>query len=138
MAAISTDLIAVESSRSRSPRAASALGLRIGTAERRLLDAGARARRVREYTDACHALYGAVLESLASSGLVRYHASKTSGDYARELRRRGSPLAADFRTFGRSLEHAAYGRDTVSRAEFDDLLAGAERIVRAIRAAVAA
>lgn len=115
------------------------LGLRIGMAERR--DYWALARELSaagEYTDACHALYGAVLESFASSGLVRYHASKTSGDYARELRRRGSPLATDFRAFGRSLEHAAYGRDAVSRAEFDALFAGAERIVRAIRAGAAA
>jgi hypothetical protein len=46
-----------------------------------------------DYTGAAHALYQAVLRRLAGSERIRLHSSKTSGDYWRELRRRGSPAA---------------------------------------------
>jgi hypothetical protein len=61
------------------------------------------------HVEACHAVYVAVLAALARAGTLRFHASKTSGDYARELRQRGSPQAADFTAFVRQFERAVYG-----------------------------
>jgi hypothetical protein len=81
------------------------------------------------FTDASHALYGAVLEALTTAGVVRYHRSKTAGDYARELRRAGSPIAADFRTFGSSFDRLAFGQSPISRDDYDRLALLAERIV---------
>lgn len=78
--------------------------------------------------DASHVLYSALLETLSRSGTIRFHPSKTAGDYARELRRVGAPAASDFRDFARELDRAVYGRGTVTRAEFDVLLQAAEQI----------
>jgi len=78
--------------------------------------------------DASHVLYSALLETLSRSGAIRFHASKTAGDYARELRRAGAPTASDFLAFAREFDRAVYGRGTVTRAEFDALLLAAEQI----------
>lgn len=83
------------------------------------------------FTEASHALYSAVVEALTVAGVVRYHRSKTAGDYARELRRAGSPIAADFRSFGRSFDRVAFGQSPVSREDYDGLATLAERIVGA-------
>ena len=88
-------------------------------------DAATRGREARtfadagNFTEASHALYGAVVEALTVAGVVRYHRSKTAGDYARELRRAGSPIAADFRSFGRSFDRLAFGQSPVSRDDYD-------------------
>jgi hypothetical protein len=84
------------------------------------------------FIDASHALYAAVLESLSSAGAVKYHASKTTGDYWRELRRGGSPVATEFRSFGRDFDRAVYGRSAVTRDEYQRLLDAAERVVGAV------
>jgi hypothetical protein len=97
-------------------------------------DAWAAARELAargEFADASHALYSAVLETLSRSGTIRYHASKTAGDYARELRRAGAPIASDFRSFARELDRVVYGRATVTRSEFDGLFEAAEQIANA-------
>jgi len=97
-------------------------------------DAWAAARELAargEFADASHALYSAVLETLARSGTIRFHASKTGGDYARELRRAGVPIASEFRSFARELDRVVYGRVSVTRSEFDGLLAAAEQIANA-------
>ena len=52
------------------------------------------------FTEAAHALYRATVARLAAGGLVRLHESKTSGDYVRELRRRGAASHMVFRRFG--------------------------------------
>jgi hypothetical protein len=90
------------------------------------------------YADASHALYGALLYALTSAGLVRYHASKTTGDYARELRRGRSPLAEPVREFGRGFDRAVYGDTSVTREQWDALLAAAESIEHSIRPRAAA
>jgi Domain of unknown function (DUF4129) len=84
-----------------------------------------------QLVDASHVLYSALLETLSRSGAIRFHASKTAGDYARELRRAGAPTASDFHTFAREFDRAVYGRGTVTRAEFDALLHAAEQIAGA-------
>lgn len=61
------------------------------------------------FEDAAHALYRGVVESVARVERVRLDPSKTSGDYARELRARGSARLAEFRAFARRFDIAVYG-----------------------------
>jgi len=64
------------------------------------------------YTDAAHLLYRGLTERLAAAELIRLHTSKTSGDYARELRQKGSGAHADFRQFGRRYDRVIFGIGT--------------------------
>ena len=82
------------------------------------------------HLEACHAVYIAVLDSITRSGVVRFHASKTSGDYARELRRRGSPQAADFANFARQSERCMYGWSAPTHDDYAQLARSAESLVR--------
>ena len=82
------------------------------------------------HLEACHAVYIAVLDSITRSGVVRFHASKTSGDYARELRRRGSPQAADFTNFARQSERCMYGWSAPTHDDYAQLARSAESLVR--------
>jgi len=65
-----------------------------------------------DYTAAAHLLYRGVTERLAAAEQLRLHPSKTSGDYARELRTRGSPAHTEFRRFGRRYDHVLFGTGT--------------------------
>ena len=85
------------------------------------------------YTDACHALHAVVLEAITAAGAVKYHASKTNGDYARELRRRGAPIESDFRSFGWDFDRMVYGHAGATADDYQRLLDAAERIVRAVQ-----
>jgi hypothetical protein len=90
------------------------------------------------YAEASHAIYVAVLEVLTTAGVVRYHRSKTAGDYARELRHAGSPLAGDFRMFGRGFDHLAFGQaDAAAPEDYARLASLAERIVSSVHRAAA-
>jgi hypothetical protein len=74
--------------------------------------------------EAAHALYRGVVESLARTERLRLDPSKTSGDYARELRARGSVQLPAFRTFARRFDVAVYGHgrcDAGSIAELSGL-----------------
>src|SRR4051812_6319644 len=62
-----------------------------------------------QFTEAAHALYRATIARLATAGLVRPHESKTSGDYARELRWRSAPAYTPFRRFGARYDRIIYG-----------------------------
>ena len=62
------------------------------------------------FEEAAHALYRGVLASIAQREQLRLDPSKTSGDYARELRRRASPTLPAFRAFARRFEWTVYGR----------------------------
>ena len=62
-----------------------------------------------DYTAAAHLLYRGITERLAAAEQLRLHPSKTSGDYARELRSRGSPAHGEFRRFGRRYDHVLFG-----------------------------
>jgi uncharacterized protein DUF4129 len=81
-----------------------------------------------DYTGAAHALYQAVLRRLAGTERIRLHASKTSGDYSRELRRRGSPVAAPFQQFGRRFDRVIFGIGECSPEEFSAMLREASAI----------
>ncbi|MDQ6633343.1 MAG: DUF4129 domain-containing protein [Gemmatimonadota bacterium] len=73
------------------------------------------------YGEAAHALYHGVLASLAHAERLRLDPSKTSGDYARELRARRSAAHAPFRDFSRRFDAAVFGRDVCDAILIDDL-----------------
>jgi hypothetical protein len=83
------------------------------------------------FTEAAHALYRAAVVVLASHGLVLLHESKTSGDYARELRRRGSPVHASFRRFGQRYGRIIYGTGECSATDYAALLEDARTLAPA-------
>jgi hypothetical protein len=87
------------------------------------------------FTEAAHALYRAAVTMLAARGLVRPHESKTSGDYARELRRRGSPSYTPFRRFGARYDRIIYGAGVCSAADYRALLDDARSLTPVERAA---
>ena len=74
-----------------------------------------------DHDAACHALYAAVLDELTRRGAVRFHPSKTIGDYARELARRGAPVAPAFLTFARQFERIVYGPGVIAAEDFERL-----------------
>jgi hypothetical protein len=74
------------------------------------------------FTDAAHALLAALLAGFARRGEVRLHASKTAGDYARELARRGSPARGAFQQFRRRYDSAIFGTGACDAAEYAALL----------------
>lgn len=78
---------------------------------------------------ASHALYAAVIDALARSGAITLHSSKTSGDYARELFRRGAGQASEFRAFARYFDRVVYGAATVGPAEYARLVEMAQRFM---------
>src|SRR4051812_21338750 len=82
------------------------LGGRTGEDPWRAADALLVAGRLEE---AAHALYRGVVESVARAEKLRLDPSKTSGDYARELRVRGSTRLSTFRAFARRFDVAVYG-----------------------------
>lgn len=88
-----------------------------------------------KFTDAAHALLAALLAAIAAQGQLRLHASKTAGDYARELRRRGSPAHPRFESFRRRYDVAIYGRGEVTGAEYAGLLEDARPFIEGARAA---
>lgn len=87
------------------------------------------------YEEAAHALYRGVLLSLSVTERVRLDPAKTSGDYARELRRRGSSAYAPFRAFARRFDVAVYGNGARDAALIDDLRRLASGFVSRARAA---
>jgi hypothetical protein len=85
--------------------------------------------------EAAHAIYRGVLAGLAVAERLRLDPSKTSGDYARELHRRGSSAHAPFRAFGRRFDLVVYGRTPCDRAALDELIRLAEPFRARARAA---
>jgi hypothetical protein len=87
------------------------------------------------YEEAAHALYHGVLASVAQAERLRLDPSKTSGDYARELRARRSVAYAPFRDFSRRFDAAVYGRDVCDATLIDDLRRLASPLTSRARAA---
>jgi hypothetical protein len=83
-----------------------------------------------DYTEAAHLLYRAVTERLAAAEQIRLHPSKTSGDYARELRMRGSSVHNEFHQFGRRYDRVLFGIGTCDAAMYAGLREQATRIIR--------
>jgi hypothetical protein len=97
--------------------------------------AAERLAREARYEDAAHALYHAVLTTLAQGERLRLDPSKTSGDYARELRRRGSPAYGAFRAFARRFDVGVFGHGECDAAFVDELRRLAEPFAPRARAA---
>jgi hypothetical protein len=119
--------------RARSRRGAAGLGWELASFRRNGRDPWSRAQELAaagEFTDAAHALYGALLEAAARQQQLRLHPSKTVGDYVRELRGASSSLFARFREFARSYETVIYGIGFCDRERFERLRALAIPIVR--------
>jgi hypothetical protein len=81
------------------------------------------------FTEAAHALYRATIARLAATGLIRPHESKTSGDYARELRRRAAPSHAAFRRFGARYDRIIYGTGICDAENYGLLLQDARMVL---------
>lgn len=73
------------------------------------------------FAEATHALYRAVVESVARTDRLRLDPSRTSGDYARDLRARGSSRYGAFRSFARRFDVAVYGHGRCDAAAFTEL-----------------
>jgi len=80
------------------------------------------------YTEAAHALYGALLARVAARVPLRLHPSKTAGDYARDLRGTAPSIYGPFREFARSYEVVIYGLGECDRPRFEGLIDLAGRI----------
>jgi hypothetical protein len=81
-----------------------------------------------DFEAATHWLYGAVIESLGRSGSITLHSSKTSGDYARELARRGVPSSREFRAFARVADRVIFGTLRPDAQDYARMKSAAERI----------
>jgi hypothetical protein len=127
---------AVMGARARDDRAGSSRRRRGGVAASgdTWLAADALARDGR-YEDAAHALYRAVIHSVGARERLRLDPAKTSGDYARELRRRGAPSVAAFRAFIARFDVVVYGHRPADAVAFDELQALAAPFRAAARAA---
>ena len=101
----------------------------IGSARRDYWAAADELAAANDFVGGCHAVYLAVLDALARSGALAAHASKTPGDYARELRLRRSAAAAAFRAFARQFETAVYGPTQPVAATYQALRQSAERVI---------
>lgn len=82
-----------------------------------------------DYMSAAQALCASVLASCARRGEIKLHPSKTTGDYAREMKRRGAVSASGFQTFRSYYDLIVYDRQTCTAGEYNDLLARAQPIL---------
>lgn len=70
------------------------------------------------FAEAAHRLHAAVVTQLADGRHVRLHPSKTVGDYWRELRAGGDPLAAAYLAYSRTYEIVVYGDGRCDAARY--------------------
>lgn len=87
------------------------------------------------HLEAAHALCAALLAASARRGELTLHPAKTTGDYARELRRRGAPSERDFQRFRARYDRVVYDAQRCSADEYAALLADARPMLVKDRAA---
>lgn len=87
------------------------------------------------HEEAAHAMYRGVINGMALSEKIRLDPSKTSGDYARELRRRGSSSFVPFRAFVQRFDVAVYGHGGCDAGALQDLRALSAPFRAKVRAA---
>lgn len=88
-----------------------------------------------DHTAAAHVLFAALLAAIAARGEVRLHPSKTTGDYARELRRRSAASLRPFQAFRSRYDRVIYGDMRCSADDYAMLLREARALVAPERAA---
>lgn len=88
-----------------------------------------------DYTGAAHALFAALLAACAARGEIRLHSSKTTGDYARELRGRGSASLPSFQAFRSRYDRVIYGDLQCNAADYAALSREAQSLSLHERAA---
>jgi len=82
-----------------------------------------------DFTRAAHSLFAALLASCASRGELRLHPSKTTGDYARELRQRGIASQRGFQTFRSRYDRIIYGARECTATDYSALLSEARPLL---------
>lgn len=112
----------------RVPRKATVADLSALADAERLAQAG-------DFTAAAHALFAALLRACAARGEVRLHPSKTTGDYARELRRRNTPSLRPFQSFRSRYDRVIYGDMQCSAGDYAALSSDARQLLGGERAA---
>lgn len=123
--------------RARAQREHWAGGAREGRALRRT-DPWAEAERLAAagaFLEAAHQLCAALLAASARRGEVTLHPSKTTGDYAREMRRRRAPSEADFQRFRARYDRVVYDAQRCDAADWRALLDDARPLLARERAA---
>ena len=106
-------------------------------AVRRATDSMAEAERLAaagEYLTAAHQLCAAVLTASARRGEVTLHPAKTTGDYAREMRRRQAPSAPAFQRFRTRYDRVVYDAQACSADEYSQLVEAARPMLTRERA----
>jgi len=87
------------------------------------------------YLEAAHYLCIASLAASARRGEVTLHPAKTTGDYARELRRRGAPSERAFQAFRARYDRVVYDLQHCSAEEYARLIEAARPVLARERAA---
>ena len=107
-------------------------GDRVGSRLVRRTDPWTEAERLARsgsYVEAAHELCAALLISCARRGELQLHPSKTTGDYARELRRRGAASEHGFQKFRSRYDRVVYDAQRCSADEYAALLADARPLL---------
>lgn len=88
-----------------------------------------------DYTAAAHALFATLLVAGAQQGQFRVHPSKTTGDYARELRRKSAAWLRPFQSFRSRYDRVIYGDMHCSAEDYGALLNDARMMLMREKAA---
>lgn len=88
-----------------------------------------------EHLAAAQALCAAILSACARRGEVTLHHSKTTGDYAREMRRRGAPSLPTFQRFRARYDRVIYDAHACDATEYAALVESARPLLQLERAA---
>jgi hypothetical protein len=88
-----------------------------------------------DHTAAAHVLFAALLAACAARGEIRLHPSKTTGDYARELRRRNAASLRPFQAFRSRYDRVIYGDLRCSADDYAMLLREARALISREQAA---
>ncbi|MEO7996767.1 MAG: DUF4129 domain-containing protein [Gemmatimonadaceae bacterium] len=88
-----------------------------------------------DYTAAAHALFSSLLIAGAQQGQFRVHPSKTTGDYARELRRKSAQWLRPFQSFRSRYDRVIYGDMHCTAEDYGALLNDARTMLMRDKAA---
>ncbi|MBX3132879.1 MAG: DUF4129 domain-containing protein [Gemmatimonadaceae bacterium] len=81
------------------------------------------------YLEAAQQLCAALLVASSRRGEITLHPSKTTGDYAREMKRRGVPAARAFQGFRARYDRVVYDLQSCTAEDFAALRAAAQPLI---------